>query len=383
MKSIRIFKTLSVSFLIITLISACGGDSLKTDTLSEKKAALVKLQTESKDLLAKIEKLKTEIQKIEPLKVDKTKSVAIAPITLGTFEHFVEASGRLEAENNIFVSPQTGGAITRVFVKIGDFVSKGQKIATIDNTILTNSIQEVQLQLETAKTIFERQKALWDQKIGTEVQYIQAKSSVESLERRITTLKSQISQNVVLAPISGMVDEVRLKEGEIAAPGLGIVRIINMQNLKVVASVPDTYAGTIGKGASINIKIPDLQKEINSKITYVSQTINPVSRTFTVEAKVPFFDKNLKPNLNTLVKINDKVKTGSIIIPQNLVQNTEQGTIVYIAEMKGDKKVAKAKIVTVGQAYNGKIEILSGLKAGENLIVEGYQEVVDEQLIAY
>jgi RND family efflux transporter MFP subunit len=295
----------------------------------------------------------------------------------------VEATGRLEAENNVFVSPQTGGALTKVFVKIGDFVSKGQKIATIDNSILRNSMQEVEIQLETAKTIFERQKNLWDQKIGTEVQYIQAKSAVESLERRINTLKSQDVLNVVLAPISGVVDEVRLKAGEIAAPGVGILRIVNFNELKVVANVPDTYAGTIAKGDMVKIKFPDLQKEISAKLSYVSQTINQVSRTFTVEAKVPMTDKSFKPNLTALVTINDQSTGGAIVIPQNYIQNTEQGSIVYIATTEGNKKIARAKIVKTGLSYDGKIEIKSGLTVGDALITEGYQEIVDGQAINY
>jgi hypothetical protein len=283
----------------------------------------------------------------------------------------------------VFVSPQTGGALTKIFVKIGDYVTKGQKIATIDNSILRNSMQEVEIQLETAKTIFERQKNLWDQKIGTEVQYIQAKSAVESLERRINTLKSQDGLNVVLSPIAGVVDEVRLKAGEIAAPGIGIVRIVNFSDLKVVANVPDTYAGTISKGDMVKIKFPDLQKEISAKLSYVSQTINQVSRTFIVEAKVPNFDKSLKPNLTAIMNVNDQSKGAAIVITESFVQNTEQGSIVYVAETVGNKKIARAKVVKTGLSYDGKIEIISGLTSGDLLITQGYQEIVDGQLINY
>jgi RND family efflux transporter MFP subunit len=237
--------------------------------------------------------------------------------------------------------------------------------------------------LETAKTIFERQKNLWDQKIGTEVQYIQAKSSVESLERRINTLKSQDGLNVVVSPIAGVVDEVRLKAGEIAAPGIGIVRIVNFSDLKVVANVPDTYAGTISKGDVVKIKFPDLQKEISAKLSYVSQTINQVSRTFAVEAKVPNFDKALKPNLTAIMNVNDQSKGAAIVITESFVQNTEQGAIVYVAETEGNKKIARAKVVKTGLSYDGKIEIISGLSTGELLITQGYQEIVDGQLINY
>lgn len=377
----KAFTSILIMSLMVFVTVSCG--KKEDNSLGGKKAQLATLQKEASTLTDKIQKLQSEIDKLEPNKEQKVKTVSVSPIITENFQHFVEATGRLEAENNVFVSPQTGGALTRVFVKIGDYVTKGQKIATIDNSILRNSMQEVEIQLETAKTIFERQKNLWDQKIGTEVQYIQAKSAVESLERRINTLKSQDGLNVVLAPISGVVDEVRLKAGEIAAPGIGIVRIVNFSDLKVVANVPDTYAGTISKGDVVKIKFPDLQKEISAKLSYVSQTINQVSRTFAVEAKVPNFDKALKPNLTAIMNVNDQSKGAAIVITESFVQNTEQGSIVYVAETEGTKKIARAKVVKTGLSYDGKIEIISGLTSGDLLITQGYQEIVDGQLINY
>lgn len=377
----KAFTSILLMSLMVFVTVSCG--KKEDNSLAGKKAQLASLQKEASTLTDKIQALQNEIDKLEPNKEQKVKTVAVSPIITENFQHFVEATGRLEAENNVFVSPQTGGALTRVFVKIGDYVTKGQRIATIDNSILRNSMQEVEIQLETAKTIFERQKNLWDQKIGTEVQYIQAKSAVESLERRINTLKSQDGLNVVLAPISGVVDEVRLKAGEIAAPGIGIVRIVNFSDLKVVANVPDTYAGTISKGDMVKIKFPDLQKEISAKLSYVSQTINQVSRTFAVEAKVPNFDKALKPNLTAIMNVNDQSKGAAIVITESFVQNTEQGSIVYVAETEGNKKVARAKVVKTGLSYDGKIEIISGLSTGDLLITQGYQEIVDGQLINY
>lgn len=377
----KAFTSILLMSLMVFVTVSCG--KKEDNSLAGKKAQLATLQKEASTLTAEIQKLQSEIDKLEPNKEQKVKTVSVSPVITENFQHFVEATGRLEAENNVFVSPQTGGALTKVFVKIGDYVTKGQKIATIDNSILRNSIQEVEIQLETAKTIFERQKNLWDQKIGTEVQFIQAKSSVESLERRINTLKSQDKLNVVVSPIAGVVDEVRLKAGEIAAPGIGIVRIVNFSDLKVVANVPDTYAGTISKGDVVKIKFPDLQKEISAKLSYVSQTINQVSRTFAVEARVPNFDKALKPNLTALVTINDQSTGGAVVIPQNYIQNTEQGSIVYIAVAEGNNKIARARIVKTGLSYDGKIEIKSGLTVGDALITEGYQEIVDGQAINY
>ncbi len=366
---------------MVLIAVACG--KKEDNSLAGKKAKLAELQKTQSTLSADIKKLESEIHKLDPNKTEKVKNISVSPLTARNFQHFVEATGRIDAENNVFVSPQMGGAITHLFVKEGDFVSKGQKIATIDNSVMRNTIQEIQTQLETAKTLFERQKALWDQKIGTEIQFIQAKTQVESLERRIATLKSQDALNIVVSPIAGYVDEVRLRAGEMASPGLGIVRVVNFANLKVVANIPDTYAGTISKGDIVKIKLPDLQKEVNATLSFVSQTVNQVSRTFLVEAKIQNFDKQLKPNLTAILNINDQSRASAIVIPQNYIQNTELGSVVFVAVTEGNKKVARSREVKAGLSYNGEVEILSGLTAGDLIITDGYQDLVDGQPISY
>jgi RND family efflux transporter MFP subunit len=276
-----------------------------------------------------------------------------------------------------------GGALTSVKVREGDYVKKGQVVASIDNSILRNSMQEVELQLATARTLFEKQKALWDQQIGTEVQYIQAKAQVEGLERRIKTLKSQDAMNLVTSPIDGYVDEVRLKVGEMAAPGLGILRIVNFNDLKVVANIPDTYAGTIKKGDVVKVRFPDLNKEVTTTLRFVSQTVSPVTRTFTAEAKIPKVDSQLKPNLNAVIEINDQSKGNAIVVPQNLIQRTDAGDIIYVAVQENGKSFARSRVVTTGLSYDGNIEILTGLVVGDVIISEGYQEVVDGTVIQF
>ncbi|MFC3812106.1 efflux RND transporter periplasmic adaptor subunit [Lacihabitans lacunae] len=372
---------LALTLSIMIFATSCG--SKETNSLEGKKAKLTELKKKQTELSAEIKALEAELEKGSPLKIEKSKLVAVSTLTTTNFQHFIDATGRVEAENNQFITAQAGGAITKLFVKEGDFVNKGQTIATIDNSILRNSMQEVMIQLETAKTIYERQKALWDQKIGTEIQLIQAKTSVESLEKRIATLKSQDALNVVVSPISGYVDEVRLKAGEMAAPGIGIVRVVNFNNLKVTANIPDTYAGTISKGNIAQINFPDISKSTKASLSFVSQTVNQVSRTFTVEAKIPAFDKMLKPNLTATLLINDQNKANAIVIPENMIQNTEKGSIVYVAEEEGKNQVARARQVVTGLSYNGQIVINSGLQAGDKIITEGYQDMVDGQIIKF
>lgn len=374
-------NTLYILSAVIILASCSKGGG---DKVSEKRAELAKLQAEEKTLAASIKKLQAELDILDPKKeVEKVVSVTVSPIATQTFKHFVEIQGRVDAKNNLFVSPQMGGAITNLYVKEGDYVKQGQVIATIDNSVLKQSIQEIDVQLGTAKVFFEKQKSLWDQKIGTEVQYIQAKANVEALEKRLATLQTQTAMTKVIAPLSGFVDEVRMRAGEMAAPGLGIVRIVNSENLKVVAQVADTYASTIKQGDVVAIKFPDLGKETTARLTFVGQTVNPASRTFAVEASISKIDPQLKPNMTAVMNINDQAKGNAIIINQNYIQHTELGDIVYVAVTEGAKKVARSRKVATGVTYNGDIEITSGLQSGDMLITQGYQDLVDGQAVNY
>ncbi|MFT7483025.1 MAG: membrane fusion protein (multidrug efflux system) [Oceanospirillaceae bacterium] len=371
--------------LIITMsafIASCGRNS-EGGSLAEKRTKLIELQQQQATLNEEINTLQSEIGKLDTNKAVIATDVVVSPIMSTEFQHFVEGTGRLEAENNVFVTPKIGGAITRIYVKEGDYVKKGQTVATIDNTIMKTSMDAINTQMATAQLLFDKQESLWNQKIGTEVQYIQAKSQIDALKKQLATMKAQNDMNVVKSPISGYVDEVRSQMGEMASPGLGILRVVNFSELKVVAEIPDTYAGTISKGDVVKIKFPDLQKEITAKLKFVSQTINPVSRTFTIEANIPNFDKQLKPNLTAIVNINDQSRSRAIVIPRNMIQRTEEGELVYVAVQEGNKKVARSRAIITGLTYDGNIEITSGLNVGDMLITQGYQDVVDGQVIMY
>ncbi|MFD2523756.1 efflux RND transporter periplasmic adaptor subunit [Emticicia soli] len=376
------FSQIAFALAFIVLVASCskgGGDKV-----SQKKEELAKLQAEESAISEKIQKLQAELNILDPNKEEeKVISVTTSPVASQNFKHFVEFQGRLDAKNNIFVSPQVGGAITSLNVKEGDYVKQGQVLATIDNSVMKQSIQEIEVQLQTAKVFYEKQKNLWDQKIGTEIQYIQAKSNVESLEKRLATAQSQLAMTKVTAPMNGFIDEIRLRAGELASPGLGIVRIVNSDNLKVVAQAADTYAGTIKQGDLVTIKFPDLGKETTAKLTFVSQTVNQASRTFTIEASIPKIDPQLKPNMTAVMNVNDQSKSEAIIINRNLIQQDEQGNIVYVAVTEGGKKVARSRKITTGLTYGGDIEIVSGLQAGDLLITQGYQDLVDGQAVSF
>jgi membrane fusion protein, multidrug efflux system len=369
---------------IATILASC---SAKKEGLEGKKEELAALKAGRLESEKKIKELEIEIAKLDPKKTKKTteakvKPVSIDTLTAETFKHYVELQGTVDAKNNVMVTPKTGGAIVAMYVREGDAVKAGSVIGKIDNSILTESVEELKTSLSLANTLYEKQKNLWDQKIGTELQFLQAKNNKEGLERRLATLNTQIAQTNIVSPMSGVVDQVNIKVGETASPGVGVVRIVNLSNLKVSAKVSDVYAASVKKGDEVIVKFPDLKKEYKARVTFVSTTVDPLSRTFTIEANLPS-DRNIKPNMMAQVQINDATSKNALAIDQNYVQSTEKGNVVYVAVTEGNKKVAKAKEVKTGLSYNGKVEILSGLSAGDALITLGYQEVSDGQPISY
>ena len=340
---------------------------------------MTKLKTEQADLNTKIRTLEGEVVKLDPKKKEeaRVKDVVVSLLGASTFKRYVELQGTIDAKNNVQVTPKgMGGNVTAVYVVEGSSVRAGQVLARIDDQILRTSVDEIKTQLELANTVFEKQSNLWKQQIGTEIQYLQAKSNKESIERRLATINSQLSQSNVTAPISGVVDKVFAKVGSTAGPGVPMFQVVNLSRLKVKANVADTYAGSVRKGDEVIVRFPDLNRELRTRINFVSTTVDPMSRTFIIEAPLPS-DNSLKPNMLAQVKINDVTKSNALVINQNLIQNTESGQLVYVAVNEGGKKVAKSRKVTTGQSYGGQIEITTGLKSGDQLVTQGYQELTD------
>ncbi len=348
----------------------------------DKKTELADLKSQQKEIETKIKTLEKELgagKKVEATPINVTVS-AIEP---QNFKHFVEAQGVVTSKNIVMVTPQMGGAITGLFLTEGQMIKKGQLVATIDNSVMKESLTEIKTQLDLATTLFNKQKTLWDQQIGTEVQYLQAKANKESLEKRIGTMNTQLGMSKVYAPISGTVEKVMQKSGEMGMPGVPMAQIVNVSDLKVVAKVGDTYVGSVKKGDAITVKFPDINKEFTTRISLVNALIDPASRTFGIEANIPNLGGTLKPNQVAIININDLSTSNSLVVSQNVVQKTEGGDLVYVAVVENGKKVAKSRIVKTGISYNGNVEILEGLTAGEMVITQGYQDLVDGTLIAY
>ncbi|MEA5402448.1 efflux RND transporter periplasmic adaptor subunit [Arcicella sp. DC2W] len=349
----------------------------------DKKAELAALKAEQKELDVKIKALEKEVGLSSEKTEAKVITVAVTPIQAENFKHFVEVQGVVTSKNILQVTPQMAGTITSLLIVEGQSVKKGQLVATIDNNVLKESLAEIKHQLELAVTLYNKQKTLWDQQIGTEVQYLQAKANKESLEKRIVTMEAQLAMSKVYAPISGTVEKINQKAGEMGSPGAAIAQIVNVGDLKITAKIADTYVGSVKQGASMTVKFPDINKELNTRISVVNALVDPLSRTFGIEANIPSLGGSLKPNQVAIVNINDLTKANSLVVNQSIIQKTELGDIVYVAVTENGKKIARSKVVKTGISYNGNIEILEGLTAGDLVITQGYQELVDGTPVAY
>ena len=385
----KYFSFLLTSTLIL-FASACGGGN----NIENQKATLAALKKESLSLNAKIAALEKEIAKAGGAESAKAILVAVSPITAQDFTHFIELQGKVESESVSFVTPRAGGGqVKNLFVKRGDLVKKGQLLLQLDNSLIKQSAAAASQNLETiksqaalAKSVYEKQKNLWDQNIGSEIQLLTAKTNAEALASQLKAateqlgvLKDQLAFTSIYSDVDGVAEEVNVKVGELFV-GPGQIKIVNTTHLKLTTLVPENYAGKIKVGTEVSLNFPDIQKIIDSKLSVVGNVIDPLSRSFYVEAKIPV-DKNFRPNQLVQVKIKDYEKKNAISTPINLLQNDEKGKFIYVAVMENGKMIARKKAVTVGQYYGNNIEILSGLVTGDNIITEGYQSLFDGQNI--
>lgn len=357
---------------IITL-STIGMLLLAACSQPDKKTELENLRKQQDALTAQIEKLEAEIAKeggdSTKVKINIVETMKIVP---QTFLTYIDAQGKIDADENVALSSEIPGTITKINVKVGEEVSKGQVLAETDARAVQQSISDLQTNLDLVTQLYEKQKSLWDQKIGTEVQFLQAKTNKESLEKKMLTLQEQLRMTKIISPISGTVDAVDIKVGQAVAPGLPAIRVINFSNLKVKAEMAEVYAGRVKKGDAVKIYFPDTGDSLEAKINFAARAISNISRTFTVEVLLDN-KKDYHPNMVTRLKINDYISPKpTITIPIKVIQTDIDGNrFVYLA--KGD--AASKVIVKTGKEYDGKMEITEGLKEGDLLIYKGYDSV--------
>jgi membrane fusion protein, multidrug efflux system len=396
-------KTAAAIITAVVILASCGGSKKDGEAaLNDKKSALEKLKNSKATAEAEIKKLQEELTKIDTnaASTAKIKLVSVVPVTTQNFQHFIDLQGHVDADNISYIAPRgMGGQVKAIYIKQGDFVKKGQLVLKLDDAIMRQGViaskqqlAGIRTQLSYAKNIYQRTKNLWDQGIGTEVQLISSKTNVTGLENQLSaageqvkTMQQQLNTANVYSDVSGVADLVAIRVGETfqgmtqAGPQ---IKIVNTSSLKVVTNVPENYLTRMQKGSQVQITIPDANKKINSSISLISQSIDPLQRGFVAEAKIPY-DAMLKPSQSAVVKILDYAAANAIVIPINVVQSDETGKYVYVQiKSSNGKTLAHRVIVVIGEVYGEMVEIKAGLKAGDQLVTEGFQNLYEGQLIA-
>lgn len=401
-KFMRQTLTITAITFVAVVLASCGGSAKdQKGELNDKKVQLEKLKKEKNDLDMSIRKLENEIAKADPTAEQVRKLISVDTVEVQDFSHYIELQGKVDAEGMAYVAPRgPGGVVRAIYVQSGSRVSKGQLVLKLDDALqrqgviaAQQQIGGIKAQLAQAQSIYERQQNLWKQDIGTEIQVLNAKTAVESLESslraaetRVRIAQEEVALTNVTAQISGTVDVLNVKVGEFFSPQSAAdprsgIRIVNNNNLKVVTNVPENYISRVRKGDKVQIDIPESgRKGLPSVISVVGAAINETNRSFTAEAKLPS-DPLFKPNQIATMKILDYQAKSTVAVPVNIVQTDEKGKYVYVMEKTADKMVARKKAVAVGEAYQGLIEIKSGLSAGDLIVTEGYQTVYDGQAV--
>lgn len=388
---------LMIGVTAIFLLSSCGGGK---DTLAAKKAQMEQLKADKQKLDDQIKSLQAELDQLDPSSGDaqKAKLVAVQTIALTDFKHYIQSQGKVDALNISYISPTGGpGVVKELYVQQGDQVKKGQLLLKLDDAVLKQNYTAAQQNLQTLNTqvayaqdIYNRQQNLWSQGIGTEVQLLTAKNNVANLKDQLKTAEEnvkavweQVNTTNVYSDVSGVADQVNVRVGETftGATAQGPqIEIVNNSNLKVTTSIPENYLSNVKKGTTVVVQIPDINKTFNTSVSFVSASIDPLTRGFVTEAKLPA-DASLKPNQIALMQIKDYEAPKAIVVPVATLQNDLTGKFIMVASTENGKLIARKHPVTIGSLNNDQLEIVSGLKPGDVLITEGFQSLYDGQLI--
>lgn len=372
-------KILSITALSILLFS-CGGKE-NNQTIDD----LIKSKN-TKELQAKKALIQADLAKIDDalatlvVAKDEEALVSVATIKDTVFNHYLEIQGNVDTKENILVQPEFSGNLTSLTVKAGQRVSKGQILGRVDDAGMSQQLASLENQYALAKTSFERQKNLWDKKIGSEIQFLQAQTQMVSAQKGVAQMRAQLSKTVIRAPFSGTIDEVFVEKGQIVAPSQqGLMRIINLGNMYVSTSVPETYIGKLKVGTEVDVFLTSLGKTYKGRVRQVGNYLNPNNRSFGIEVSVPNPENLLRPNQVAKLKIIDYTDRNAIVVPTNVVQEDgEKNKFVFtVANSNGKTGTAKKVIVKVGKSSDNVTEIVSGLSANDIIVTEGVNSIAD------
>lgn len=390
LKPISMKKSIFILTASVLLIS-CGNDG-KGPTVDELIAAgdLEEIRAKRTEIREQQTTIQNELKRLDKAIQDLDKSENQALVTVHMlndtlFRHFIEIQGNVTTKQNVIIRPEFQGTLTRVYVKEGDKVTKGQILAKIDDGGLSSQLSQLEVQTQLARTTFERQARLWEQKIGSEIQYLQAKTNYEAAQRAVDQLKSQLAKTNVRAPFSGVIDNVITEQGSVVSMGQELFRIVNLSDMYVEAEVPERYLSSVLPGKDVAINFPVLGESMQSTVRQTGNYINPANRAFTIEVDVPNDSNRVKPNLTARLRINDYTNPEAILVPMSVISENSQGDqYVYVANTEeGPEGTARAerKIITTGQSQGDYIEVIAGLDSGVSIIIEGARTVKDGQQV--
>lgn len=384
MRNIYIF--ILASFILVS----CGEkkqatleEVIATKDLQKIRAKKTELDNQNLEIAEKIKLLIAEIEKLDTLK--RVPLVTAIELKEEVFNHYLELQGDVKTKQNVLIYPEMPGTLEQVLVVKGQNVTKGQVLAIIDDGGMSQQVAQLEATTALAKTTFERQKRLWEQKIGSEIQFLQAKTNYDAQKNSLEQFKKQLDKSTIRAPFSGVIDDVIKDQGTVVSPGPGseIFRIVNLNNMYIETDVPESYISNVTKGKEVQVVFPMLGKSLETKVRETGNFIHPANRTFKVEIYVPNKDRDIKPNLTAKLKINDYTSSSAILIPQSIISENADGEqyVYVISNRKDDKGFAKQTVVKTGKTQGDIIEILSGVHVGDMLIKAGARSVKDGQEI--
>lgn len=382
-------KNIVAIILFSIVLVSCGNgekttvnDIIETNDLPAIRAKKVELSKQQRELALQMEQLDAAISKLDPNSSIPAVKTQVVNDTL--FRHYTRVQGDVATRENIIIYPEFSGLLTRVYVTEGQQVSKGTVLATIDDGGLRSQLSQVESQAALAKTTFERQQRLWEQNIGSEIQFLEAQTAYRSAQNAVDQLRSQLGKTSVRAPFSGVIDEVITDEGQVVNPGQNeLFRLVNLNNMYVEASVPETYLNMIKTGTNVIVEIPAINEEFEGVVKQVGSYINPNNRTFQVEVTIPNSKGLVKPNLIATVRLNDYSAENAIVIPEGAIQKNSLGESVVYTLQKENDSIGIAQRVTIETGYNQNnlVEVTSGLEPGAEVIVEGARNLRDQQKV--
>lgn len=381
-------RNIFVLAISIVFLASCGSkneqsvqDVIATKDLKQIRAKKAILDKKQQELSEEIKLLSKEISKLDTNK--KVPLITTFSAEEKPFVHYLELQGNVQTKKNVLVYPETPGQITRIYVREGQRVSKGQILAQIDAGGLGSQLAQAQASEALAKTTYERQKRLWNQKIGSEIQFLQAKTNYEAQTNAVSNIRKMLAKYTIRAPFSGIVDDVMKEQGTIVAPGPGseICRVVNLSDMYIETDVPESYISSIKRGKKVEVDFPILGKTINSKVRQAGNFINPTNRTFKIEVAVPNKGRTIKPNMTAKLKVNDYTNPKAILIPQSIISENSKGEqyVYVVTNLKENVGKAKQVIITTGKEQGDIIEVLTGLSSENQIIQEGARSVQDGQ----